>query len=102
MISFEKFLIDNGWTTSDIGPYSSLGTVQKKYLKDGKEILIGLSEKGKPVTLISPRPSVIRVGWNGTINHVFPDDDLTNRILQVVSNERILESLFNPARKFFL
>lgn len=97
MISFEKHLIENGWTTTDTGHYSSLGTVQKKYTKDGKEIIIGLSERGKPVTLVYPRPTIIHKGFYENLN-----DDFMNRILQTIPNERILESLFDPKIKFYL
>lgn len=61
---------------------STLENIEHRYLKDGSpEIIFGLHEKGKPATLISPRPSgILR-------------DDEMNRILVKYSPAVILAAI---------
>ena len=50
------------------------GGLDIRFLKDGKEIVWGLSENGKPPTLISPRPNGIK------------SDDEMIREIEVIAN----------------
>lgn len=80
MIAIEKHLINKGWQMmvykdGKLEPaqrhfISTMGNLDHRYIKDGFEVIIGLHEWSKPLTLISPRP----YGWT--------DDDM-NRFLTV-------------------
>lgn len=93
MTGFEKYLIDNGWEKfvmntntmelerTDKHIISTMVNLDHRYFKDGNQIIFGLSEKGKPCTLIYPRPNRVR------------NDDEMNRILWDLSPEKVLELL---------
>lgn len=58
------------------------------------EIVFGLSEFGKPPTLISPRPK-IRINRDGvTLNQTM--DDVMNIVLMNFTPERIYDAMYSP------
>lgn len=82
---FEKYLIDQGFIPdSDKEYYSSVDHIQTIYKKDGIEFYFGLSEKGKPPTLIYPRPNLKC--------NSFVDDNDINRLLMKYDSETIFKA----------
>ena len=61
------------------------------------EICFGLFEKGKPATLISPRPKILaKKEENGkTILKNEISDDVMNIVLQKIDHELILKAMFD-------
>lgn len=111
MIPFEKYLTKNGWSPfHDTGNglhsgYISISTsvagglcnfyyhnddVEKKY-----PVCIGLNEKGKPVTLIYPRPIIEEMIPGGKCIHRFATDDEMNRILSAGKFDDLLNEITN-------
>tara|TARA_R110000823_G_scaffold236694_1_gene362312 strand:+ start:40 stop:342 length:303 start_codon:yes stop_codon:yes gene_type:complete len=87
MTGFEEYIISKGWVTKDKGDYSSLGTIYKKYTKYGDiDIYFGLSEKGLPPTILSPRPLVLEPNCF----YAMRDHDI-NRILNKNAPSEVLD-----------
>lgn len=95
MIGFEKYLIEQGWEKKVYNPktgmlevtfihtISTLGNLDYRYIHrsfNGLQIIVGLHERGKPVTLISPRP----VGIN---------DDEMNALLMEGDYSKIMNDI---------
>ncbi len=70
MTPFETYLINNGWSknvrtkdeyrpATDKDYLSTMGNIDFRYCKDGREIVFGLGEPGYPPTLLSPLPQVV-------------------------------------------
>jgi hypothetical protein len=78
MHGFELFLLETGYIKTSINDktISSLSSLDRRYEKEGSVIIFGLSEKGKPPTIVYPRPIIT----NGNISKIASDDDI-NRIL---------------------
>jgi hypothetical protein len=115
MTAFEKYLLDKGFKPYDRqfinnkcvdvpcdgeSNFSSLGKLYNVWQKDGIEIKFGGSEKGKPPTLVSPRPNVIHknayLDDNGNVYDVIlpiRDDDRMNIMLKEYPFDVIYESL---------
>lgn len=96
MIDFERYLVDNGfevkrkvmkngnWIYEDgYRTPSTMMNIDNRYIKADLEIVIGLHEVGKPITLIYPRPKGICM-----------DDDM-NRFLLNNSNLDVLKSIYD-------
>lgn len=101
---FERLLISKGYKkyTFRNGRYevaknetiSSIGVIDFRYIKDDNEIIFGLHEKGKPTTLIYPRPSIIVTKPNGTfIDQQY--DDAVNIALNKLGSEVVYSAIFN-------
>lgn len=102
-IGFEAYLLKQGYT-----PYSkryrngkfeyeeppmqlsTMGDIDIRYLKDDIEFIIGLHEKDKPPTLISPRPSSCK------------NDDTMNKLLSHFSHEEIYNACLNQSINLIL
>lgn len=118
---FTKYLIEDlgfkafrnkkdGLTPDDMADFSTMvyGGTQRVYIKDDISIIWGLSEMGKPPTLIYPRPNIKGgnasnlskedIDKNFLIGGIFfnTDDDI-NRILRTHSNEEIYEAMFDKS-----
>lgn len=113
---FTKYLIEDlgfktfrhkkdGLFPDDIADFSTMiyGGTQRVYIKDDISIIWGLSEMGKPPTLIYPRPNIKNrnvdiSSYKFTIGGAFfnTDDDI-NRILITHSNEEIYEAMFDKS-----
>lgn len=105
MTSFESFLVKKGYvkkvfdfkTMTYKEPkhhiISTMVNLDHRYLKDGKEIIFGLNEAGKPPTLIYPRPN-IELTRNGKIEDNTSDDAM-NVVLSKIDHEIIYQSMFN-------
>lgn len=97
MTAFEQYLFDKGFRPfkqvffkqlsyeplelNKISSFSTMepGRIENVWIKDDMKIFFGLSEKGKPPTLISPRPKGI-----------YFDDDM-NRLLKEKTPEEIFK-----------
>lgn len=101
MIGFEKYLIEQGFVKhiynhktnsleiTDKHVISTLGNLDHRYLHGnykGLEIVIGLHEMGKPITLISPRP------LNFSSSRKM-DDDMMNIILMKQEYKELLSEI---------
>ena len=107
------------------GGYTSFSTMQKdgidaRFKKDNIVFIWGLHEKGKPPTLISPRPKIIKLGrkpfenwmgrWgikpdkNGTVsdNKNESHDDMMNECLNIFPHETIIDVAINKNATFDL
>ena len=63
MHRLEQLMITNGYEPSWLkGDCSSMGKIDRKYVKGDSVVTWGLYEQGLPPTLISPRPDVIIKG----------------------------------------
>lgn len=99
MSPFEQYLIDCGfkryrmvygkgkflYEPSDTGySFSSMepGGLDYRYLKNGKEVVFGLSEESKPPTLCWPRPQNVNT------------DDEMNRVLKEKTTEQVYKMIF--------
>lgn len=68
MTPLELYLIESGYTrykpngvlAKDTDTYSTMGSVWFDYVLGDRSYRIGLHERGKPPTLISPRPNIVR------------------------------------------
>ena len=86
-MSFEDYIISQGWTTRQKGSYSTMGTTVKLYTKyDDISITFGLSEVGKPPTIRSPRPKIKENGGY----HSYTSDDFINALMQKNTPEQML------------
>lgn len=116
MTKFEEFLISKGYEmfafdakemkyykpkSHIISTMVNLGHIYIHNSKDKKQIAFGLSQKGKPTTLISPRPN-IRVKRYRTIdeqekkvieNETY--DDSMNLVLSKINFEDIYKAIYN-------
>lgn len=105
MIAFEKYLLSKGFKKyrfncktmslqeANDHHISTLENLDHRYIKDDKYIIVGLCERGKPVTLEYPRPHirVVRNGEELDERH----DDAMNIILREKSFDEIYEAMFN-------
>lgn len=98
MQSFIQTCLENGYeNTKNINP-SNLSAMSNidlilTHKENKRKICWGLSEKGKPPTLIYPRPNIqIKRNNSYTINH---SDDYMNIVLQTTPHEKILEAMFD-------
>lgn len=95
MIGFELYLIEQGFKCYhfkvDSGklikvdgfcPISTMVNIHNRYLKGNLDIKVGLSEKGRPTTIVYPRPKGIY------------NDDQMNQFILSNSNENILEAIY--------
>lgn len=86
--------------------YSSMrfNGVDSRYIKDNRIIIWGLSEAGKPPTLISPRPKILKTfkSSRGSYTKSEIHDDLMNEVLKTFSHEDIFEALQNRSIIFDL
>jgi hypothetical protein len=109
MTKFETFLIDKGYTmyafnakenklykpkTHVISTMVNLGHI---YIHNSNKIVFGLHEKGKPTTLISPRP---RIEIKRLIDDkvvIFDEwyDDSMNVVLSKINFEDIFKAMYN-------
>ena len=69
---------------------STQSNIHIHYVKGNKRIIFGLSEKGKPPTLIYPRPRLKEY-----IQYSSYGDDAMNRVLASVSHDDLHEALFD-------
>lgn len=105
MDAFESYLIDKGYKVyhqdfsngkvKNIDGHkqlSSLTNINNVYVKNGIEIIYGLSEIGLPGTLISPRP--LLYSFDGT-KHIAQDcrDHYMHNILKTKSFDEILNNI---------
>ena len=120
MTSFEYMLIDKGYTKHIFNcitmehelttehVISSMVNLDHRYIRGDNYICFGLNEKGKPSTLISPRPTITiqrEREINGEKVTVFEDetlDDSMNVLLTKVDNEDIYNALYDDSIKFFI
>jgi len=80
--------------TVDYFSTSLKGAVDVRYIKDNIEIVIGLNEKGKPPTLIYPRPKIM---INGDEKN---NDDAMNICLSKETPEDIFKAMFDKSITF--
>ncbi len=78
--------------------YKELETVESSQLTYSLRkvgFIIGLSEAGKPITLISPRPSICikRIRDNRVVYENEQYDDSINIVLSSITNEKIIEAI---------
>lgn len=68
----------------ETGYFSTMvpGRISNIWVKDGKEVVFGLNEKGKPPTLCYPRPKGIR------------RDDEMNKLLKELEPEEIFKMIY--------
>ena len=116
MTKFEEYLLSIGYNRfflnnkNELEPavgyhLSSLGVLSYRYIKDDRHIVFGLSDNGKPPTLIHPRPS-ITIGKEYIIDGLWHSelvkggDDEMNRVLFDNSPEYVYEAIFNQTIKF--
>ena len=106
MTKFEQFLLDKGYKKYikkdnsyievDTHSLSTMGNIDHRYILNGNEICFGLHEKGKPPTLIHPRPN-IRFEREGKILTEFWDDAM-NVVLDKVDYDIILEYMYDKTK----
>lgn len=87
-IGYEKFAIERkgknvAKVRIDKTYYSTMDGCWAFYIKDGKEIMFGLNEFGKPPTLIHPRPK-----------GCFWDDEM-NRVLKENTPEEVYKMIYD-------
>lgn len=104
MFPFEQFLVDKGYkplhydikknelVEGYVG-ISTMGNIYNSFIKDGKEIVYGLSE-GKPI-LVRPRPNVKTIIDEDRYLICECSDDRVDRIFQSKSFDEILNEIFN-------
>lgn len=101
MIGFVEYLISNGYKPfrrvnskknsiyvedSNIGFYSSMSEhIDIRLIKDKKEIVYGLHERGHSPTLIYPRPK--GVVYDADMDRVFLEKSF-EEILKLIENEK--------------
>lgn len=100
--------ISGEYIPNNINDYSTMveGGLDIRYIKDGdksKQIIFGLHEKGKPATLITPRPNIIvkikdSEGKVTFINHNF--DDAMNICLKEEPANKIYEAMYDKTIEF--
>lgn len=79
--------------------FSTMRVLTSSYKKGNIIITWGISEHGKPPTLVSPRPCIqIKVSENEFYQH--DDDATTERIMNLVSNEELLKMIESNKLKF--
>ena len=113
MTKFEKYLIENGYVkyilnyktmkyeVSNSHVISTMSNIDHRYIHSedkANEICFGLSEAGKPPTLISPRPKIIVIRENMVEDERF--DDSMNLVLNRESPKDILNALFDETVLF--
>lgn len=94
-IAYSKQWINNKWEYLPPVNISSTmsGGICTHYIKDNVQIVIGLNEKDKPITLCNPRPSIIierkldcLTEWN---------DDAMNIVLSKIDFDTIYRAMFD-------
>lgn len=100
--------VSGKYIPNNINDYSTMveGGLDVRYIKDSdetKQIIFGLHEKGKPSTLISPRPKItLRVkdseGKIVCVNQQF--DDAMNVCLREELPENIYKAMYDKSIKF--
>ena len=120
MTSFEQVLVNKGYKKyimncktmtyepTDKHVISTMVNLDHRYIHPSieGEICFGLHEKGRPPTLISPRPKIMirrfkEVDGKQVIKLQDQSrDDAMNFVLGKESPEKILEALFNPDISF--
>lgn len=110
MTIFEKFLLDNGYKKHFYNPktkqneltdkhiISTIVNLDHRYIKGDSIFYFGLHEKGKPPTLISPRPR-ISVRRNGIIEDERMDDSM-NIVLSKENPLDIFNAIFDTDKVF--
>ena len=105
MTAFEQHLINNGWTKSvwtrnglrpatDNDYLSSMGNIDFRYCKDGREIVFGLGEKDKPPTLLYPIPFTEAKSTIGYIARWLTTDEII-RLLATMDFDKLIEIIFS-------
>jgi len=100
--------VDGKYVPNNINDYSTMveGGLDVRYMKDGdetKQIIFGLNERGKPATLISPRPNItLRVtDSKGKITKISQQfDDAMNVCLREETADKIFEAMYNKDIEF--
>lgn len=114
MTSFEQMLLNKGYlkysnnsTTKKLeldnsDSLSTMGILEYTYMHpaSGRKVVFGLSEKGKPPTLIYPRPRIYLFRDGGIITEV--RDNAVIVALQKFGDEYIYEAMFNKTIKLFI
>lgn len=90
MTEFEKYLIDNGWSTNDNRHYSSLGCVCKVYENGSKKVVYGLGEPNTPPSYLAPLPTLKKGGYLTIPNFIE-----TQSMISKYGNQRFLEAGLN-------
>jgi hypothetical protein len=103
MTPLELYLIESGYTryrsdgtiARDTDTYSTMGSLYFDYVLGDKSYRIGLHERDKPATLISPRPKVIReMSVNGRYfryNNAELFDDTMNILLARYTPKELIQ-----------
>ena len=95
-IGYKKFYYDfktNSLIETDKHQLSSNVNIDYRYIKDDITIVFGLSEQGKPATLIHPRPLMLMHTKDGIKHH--QHDDTMNAALHQFTPEEIYNAMFN-------
>lgn len=124
MISFEKFLLSNGYVkhswnydkkqlepATGFHVISTLANLGYWYVKLDRVISIGLNQKGKGVTIISPRPKIKKLSYNeieysdgkAIINapaNIF--DENMSAVMVKYSDEEILNAIYSPSTELVI
>lgn len=109
MTSFEQMLLDKGYLkysnnsktkeleldNSDF--FSTMGVLEYTYIypTTKRKVVFGLSEKGKPPTLIYPRPKILLFRGGDLITEI--RDDAVNVALLTFDNEYIYKAMFDSS-----
>jgi len=102
---FEKSLDDKGkliFIEPTTNYYSSMGNLTFTYIKGDRKVEFGLSEYGKPPTLVWPRPTILKREGDVVKAGYSLRDDSVSRILQTEDLEKVYESLFNNSIIFYI
>ena len=104
MTGFELFLITKGFikhrynfktqkneVSTEKHTISTMTNLDYRYIKNNDIIIFGLHEKGKPTTLISPRP---RIDVN---NKPSNSDDSMNKALLKINYNTILKAMYDES-----
>lgn len=107
MTNFEQYLLDEGCSKhiyntkkmclekcdNNNHTISTMVNLDYRYLKGDDIFTFGLSEYGKPPTLIHPRPRM-KIIRNGEVSFEKNDDNM-NFVLQKISPKEIIDAIKN-------
>jgi len=96
MTPLELYLIQSGYTryrsdgtvARDTDTYSTMGSVWFDYVLGDRSYRIGLHERGKPPTLISPRPYVVRkIERPDAVTYIWNNAELSDDTMNIVLSQ---------------
>lgn len=112
LYSFEKFLVYKGYKpfTLDLKSwvykpitnlnhsFSSMGDLDRYWIKNNNCFCFGLNDYKKPPTLVRPRPNFIILNKDGNIINFDNFDDGMNIILASIDNDIIYDAIIDNTK----